>query len=146
MIARVTGARNIAIALLFSLAAVSVVSAQDLLSPAGRSDRPQGAEDAPVTLIEYSSPTCGHCVDYHNDVAPRVHTEYVETGKVRLIYRPFVRNAIDAAIFMLAESRTGDEYNVVLDAYYRRYNDIAGASNVRALLEEIAEAVGIDGA
>lgn len=146
MISLLPSARNIAVALTLSLAMAATASAQGLLSPAGRPDRVQGGETAPVTLIEYSSPTCGHCVTYHNEVAPRIHAEYIETGKVKLIYRPFIRNAVDAAIFILAESRTGDEYHAVLDAYYKRYDDLVSTSNVRGLLEEIAATVGINAA
>lgn len=146
MISLLPAARSIVAALSLSLAMAATASAQGLLSPAGRPDRVQGVETAPVTLIEYSSPTCGHCVTYHNEVAPRIHAEYIKTGKVKLIYRPFVRNAVDAAIFVLAESRRGDEYNSILDAYYKRYDDLVSTSNVRGLLEEIAATVGISAA
>ena len=143
MISLLSSFRNPVAALLLSLAMTSASSAQALLSPAGRPDRVQGVETAPITLVEYSSPTCGHCVSYHNEVAPRIQTEYVETGKVRLIYRPFVRNVIDAAVFILAESRSDDEYHVVLDAFYKRYDDIVDTSNALGVLEEIAGTVGI---
>lgn len=126
---------------LFAISSIS--SAADLLSPSGRADRIVGAADAPVTLIEYSSPTCGYCVAYHREVAPRIKSTYIDTGKVRLLYRPFVRNAVDAAIFMLAESRPAAEYDAAIDAFYARYDDITATSNVRGLLEEIAAGFGI---
>ncbi|MBR9650582.1 DsbA family protein [Thalassovita aquimarina] len=46
-----------------------------------------GAEDAPVTLMEYASFTCPHCANFHNGPLKRVKEEYVDTGKVRFIYR-----------------------------------------------------------
>lgn len=46
-----------------------------------------GAEDAPVTLIEYASFTCPHCANFNNGPMKRVKQEYVNTGKVRFIYR-----------------------------------------------------------
>jgi len=122
----------------------SASNAVELLSPSGRADRIVGTADAPVTLIEYSSPTCGYCVAYHKEVAPRIKSTYIDTGKVRLLYRPFARNPVDAAIFMLAESRPAAEYDTVIDAFYARYDDITATSNVRGLLEEIAAGLGID--
>ena len=138
--------RTAVVALTLCLAMASSGFAQALLSPAGRPDRVQGVETAPVTLIEYSSLSCEHCVTYHNEVAPRIRTEYVETGKVRLIYRPIIREAVDAVVFLLAESRPGDEYHTVIDAFYERSDDIANASDLRGLLEEIAAGLGIDAA
>ncbi|WP_372605140.1 DsbA family protein [Actibacterium sp.] len=46
-----------------------------------------GAEDAPVTIIEYASFTCPHCARFHDDVYPLLKADYVETGKVRFVYR-----------------------------------------------------------
>ncbi|MBA85923.1 DsbA family protein [Thalassobius sp. S69A] len=46
-----------------------------------------GAEDAKVTLIEYASYTCPHCATFHNGPLKKIKEEYVETGKVRFIYR-----------------------------------------------------------
>lgn len=123
---------------------VGQVFSQDLLSPAGRPDRPAGSADAPVTLIEYSSPTCGHCVTYHRDVAPVIKADYVDTGKVRLLFRPFARNPVDAAIFMLAEAQPDANYDRVVDAFYQRHEELVSAPNVKAKLAEIAASVGIE--
>ncbi|MCZ0960169.1 DsbA family protein [Paracoccus benzoatiresistens] len=46
-----------------------------------------GAEDAPLTVIEYASFTCGHCADFHAESWPKLKAEYVDTGKVRFIQR-----------------------------------------------------------
>jgi len=50
-------------------------------------DTARGAEDAPVTVIEYASFTCPHCATFHSDVFPELKSEYVDTGKVRFIHR-----------------------------------------------------------
>lgn len=47
----------------------------------------QGAEDAPVTIIEYSSYTCPHCANFHAGPYKQLKKDYIDTGKVRLIYR-----------------------------------------------------------
>lgn len=50
-------------------------------------DIAQGAEDAPLTVIEYASFTCGHCANFHTTVYPELKAEYIDTGKVRFIQR-----------------------------------------------------------
>ncbi|MGR3722620.1 DsbA family protein [Abyssibius alkaniclasticus] len=47
-----------------------------------------GAADAPIELIEYASFTCPHCMRFHQEVFPQLRADYIDTGKVRLIYRP----------------------------------------------------------
>lgn len=48
-----------------------------------------GPADAPVTVIEYASLTCSHCANFHNTTYAELKSRYVETGKVRFIYRDF---------------------------------------------------------
>lgn len=81
---------------------------------------------------------------YHRDVAPIIKADYVDTGKVRLLFRPFARNAVDAAIFMLAEAQAAEQYDRVVDAFYQRHEELVGASDVKSKLAEIAASVGID--
>lgn len=121
-------------------------NAQDLMSPAGRPDYPRGSEDATVTLIEYSSPTCGHCVTYRNEIAPRIEETYVDTGKVRTIYRPMARNAVDAAIFMLAGHGPAEDFDANVTKFYERFDDMVSAGNPKSILQEIAADIGIDNA
>ena len=54
----------------------------DMLNP-----RAQGAEDAPLTIVEYASFTCGHCANFHANVYPQLKAEYIDTGKVRFVQR-----------------------------------------------------------
>ncbi|MEC7667587.1 MAG: thioredoxin domain-containing protein, partial [Pseudomonadota bacterium] len=46
-----------------------------------------GAEDAPVEIIEYASYTCPHCANFHTDVFDEIKKNYIETGKVKFVYR-----------------------------------------------------------
>lgn len=61
-----------------------------------------GPADAKVTIIEYASTTCSHCARFHNDVFPALKAKYVDTGKVRFIFRNFVLNPLDMAASMLS--------------------------------------------
>jgi protein-disulfide isomerase len=53
--------------------------------------RIRGRVDAPVTLIEYSDFTCGYCVKFFRDTWPKLQARYVETGKLRFVYRDYPR-------------------------------------------------------
>jgi protein-disulfide isomerase len=105
-------------------------------------DRSLGSETAPVTVIEYASPTCPHCAAFHNDVYPAFKTEYVETGKVRFVVRPFVRNVLDAVVFMLAEAAGADQYHSVIETYFRTQGQWGTSETPRDALLAIALQLG----
>lgn len=132
-----------------SVAGLGVAQAQEgttkdvaALSNVALPDRVLGEEDAAVTVIEYASPTCPHCAAFHNDVYPQFKTEYVDTGKVKYVLRPFVRNALDAAVFMLAEAAGEDRYFEVVNTYYRTFDQWASSERPRDALLEIALQLG----
>lgn len=92
-----------------------------LMAPAGGiADHVMGSATAPVTVIEYASPTCPHCAQFNNEVFPAFKTAYIDTGKVKFIMRPFLRNALDAVVFLLAETAGGDNYHGIVDAYFKQ--------------------------
>lgn len=59
----------------------------DDIDTSGIIDMTMGAADAPVTMVEYGSFTCPHCSRFHTDVLPQIEKNYIETGKVRFIFR-----------------------------------------------------------
>jgi protein-disulfide isomerase len=75
-----------------------------LMAPMAVPDKVLGDPGAKVTVIEYLSPTCPHCALVATTVIGPFKDKYVKTGKVKLIFRPFARNTLDAGIFMLAEA------------------------------------------
>lgn len=115
-----------------------------MTSPAtnGVPEHPLGAETAPVTMIEYASPTCPHCAAFSNDVLPQIISQYVDTGKVRLIIRPFLRNVIDAVIFMLADAAGPENFHNVLETYFRTQTTWAVAEKPKEALLAVAKQLG----
>ena len=81
-----------------------VIDQLKLLAPMAVPDRVEGDAAAKVTVIEYLSPTCPHCARVAINVIPPFKDKYVKTGKVKFIARPFARNTLDVAIFMIAEA------------------------------------------
>ena len=71
-----------------------VASLEDALS-----EKSMGKKDAPVTIIEYSSLGCPHCAAFHRETLPQIKKDYIDTGKVRLIFNdmPFGTPALAAA-------------------------------------------------
>ena len=61
--------------------------AQDATNEFGISDMVQGDADAPIEIIEYASYTCPHCARFHASVYPQLKADYIETGKVKFVYR-----------------------------------------------------------
>lgn len=53
--------------------------------------RVRGNLDAPVTMVEYSDFTCGFCLKFFKETWPRLQTRYVDTGKVRFLYKDYPR-------------------------------------------------------
>lgn len=140
-----------AAASVLSLCGVSAASAAEgdmidqakLMTPAGDlPDRPLGNPDAPVTVIEYASPTCPHCATFHNEVYPEFKAQYVDTGKVRFILRPFIRNPIDAAIFMLAEASGETNYHNVIGTYFRTQATWGISQTPRDAIYQVAQQLG----
>jgi protein-disulfide isomerase len=71
----------------------------------------EGAKDAPVTIIEYSDFQCPYCARFYTDTLPQIRTDYIDTGKVKLIFRNFPlsfhANAQKAAEAVLAAGEQG---------------------------------------
>ncbi len=53
--------------------------------------RVRGRADAPLTLIEYSDFTCGYCLKFFKETLPQLQSKYIDTGKVRFVYRDYPR-------------------------------------------------------
>ena len=100
-------------------------SAADIAKPVSLADMSLGAANAPVTLTEYAAPTCPHCARFNRDVFPRIKSEYIDTGKVRYVFREFPLNIKDAACEMVARSIARDDsakYFAILDVMFRQQN------------------------
>jgi len=99
-----------------------------------------GAEDAPVTMIEYASITCGHCKDFHNDVMKAtVYDDYVATGKVKLIFREYPLNQIDIAGFAIARCAGEENYFSVLDTFFNEQDEVISAAQDGTILDKLKD-------
>jgi protein-disulfide isomerase len=98
--------------------------AQDELMKAGPlGDMSLGKDDAPVTIIEYASMTCPHCAHFHETTFPELKKKYIDTGKVRFIFREFPLDQLAAAAFMLARCGSKDTYFPMIETLFHQQKD-----------------------
>ena len=99
------------------------VDPADLMKPEALPDMAIGKADAPVTVIEYASMTCPHCAHFQETTFPELKKQYVDTGKVRYIFREFPLDNLAAAAFMLARCAGKDDpsrYFAMIDTMFKQ--------------------------
>jgi protein-disulfide isomerase len=104
------------------------VPVEELMKPTDLPDLTLGAADAKVTVVEYASMTCPHCAHFANDVFDDFKKKYIDTGKVRYIFREFPLDNLAAAVSMLARCAGGDKAIPLIETYYAKQQDWAFAS------------------
>jgi protein-disulfide isomerase len=82
------------------------VSIEDLNNPGPLPDMILGSSDSPVTIIEYASMTCSHCAYFAVATLPYLKARYIDTGKVRYIFREFPLDELAAAASLNSASPT----------------------------------------
>src|SRR5258708_37109372 len=101
-------------------------SASDVAKPVSLPDMALGPADASVTITEYASMTCPHCAAFDKAVFPKIKSEYIDTGKVRYVFREFPLDIKAAAGSMLARSIAKDDsgkYFTVVDLLENEQDD-----------------------
>lgn len=101
------------------------VSVEELMKASDLPDLVVGKSDALVTVVEYGSMTCGHCAHFATKVFPELKTKYVDTGKVRFVFREFPLDNLAAAASMLARCAGGDKTLPMIETLYVKQEDWA---------------------
>ncbi|MBE3133776.1 MAG: DsbA family protein [Acidobacteria bacterium] len=105
-----------------------------------------GDPAAPISMIEYSSLTCSYCADFHSTTLPLIKMHYIDTGKVRFMYRDFPLDNGTALSASMVGRCSGDQFFTVIDLLYRTQGTWAGSSNVASALKTIVAPVGMTAA
>ncbi|MBR0703534.1 DsbA family protein [Bradyrhizobium diazoefficiens] len=120
-------------------------SAGDVAKPVSLPDMALGPKDAAVTITEYASMTCPHCAAFNEQVFPKIKKEYIDTGKVRYIFREFPLDIKAAAGSMLSRciaKDDGPKYFAVTDMLFRQQNDWV-VKNTTETLTRIGKQAGL---
>lgn len=103
---------------------VAPAAAQD--APEILPDIPMGSPDAKVTIIEYGSFTCPHCADFHKTVFGQIRKDYIDTGKVRFIFREVYFDKFGLWAGMMAQCGGAPRYYGIVDMIYDEQRDWFG--------------------
>lgn len=109
-----------------------------------------GDENAAVTVIEYSSLTCPHCATFHESILPDIKRDYVDTGKVRFVFREFPTAPAHLAVAgsMLARCAADkggvDAYVLVSEALFKKQRAWITSNDPRDELIKVAGQAGMD--
>jgi len=109
----------------------------------GADDVVLGAENAPVTMIEYASSTCSHCAEFHETVWEQLKTTYIDTGKVRFVFREFPTAPAPVAVagFQLARcgGASNEQYFTRLGELFRQQRAIFATGSMEGIRRKFVE-------
>jgi protein-disulfide isomerase len=121
--------------------ALAQPTAEELLRPGPLPDLVLGKADAPVTIIEYASMTCPHCANFHKSTYPALKAKYIDTGKVKFIFREFPLDEVAVAASMLARCAGGEKAIALIDVLFASQDKWAVRQPL-PILQQIAKQAG----
>ena len=108
-------------------------------------DHALGNPDAPITVVEYASVTCSHCANWDNTVWGDFREKYVDTGKVRYVFREFPTAPTDLANagHLLANCAGEDKFFDLIHIQFKRQREILTSDDVRGEYVRLAKSAGM---
>jgi protein-disulfide isomerase len=119
--------------------------AADVAKPVSLPDMALGPANAPITITEFASMTCPHCAAFNADVFPKIKAAYIDTGKIRYIFREFPLDIKAAAGSMLSRCIAKDDagkYFAVTDMLFKQQGDWV-TKNTTETLTRIGKQAGL---
>lgn len=129
-----TGAAGLALAGLSTAARAAEYATGDMVL---------GEASAPIEIIEYASMTCPHCASFHNSTWPKLKSEWIETGKVRFIFREFPLDRYALQGSMLARCGGEKRYFAFIEIMFKQQQNWARAADPTAALRQIGALGGV---
>ena len=102
-----------------------------------------GEKDAPLTIVEYASLGCSHCAKFHQETYPALKKDYVDTGKVKLIFRDFPLGTPALAATMIARCSGPERYFGFVEMFFRSQTQWSHAENPLEALSKVARLGGM---
>ena len=107
----------------------------------------QGAEDAPVEIIEYASYTCPHCATFHKGAYKQLKKDFIDTGKVKFTYREVYFDRYGLWASMIARCAGPDKFFGITELLYEGQSEWTRAGGPTEIVDElrkIGRLAGID--
>ncbi len=120
-------------------------TAAEIARPSSLGDMALGNPKATVTIVEYASMTCPHCATFTKEVFPKIKEAYIDSGKVRFVFREFPLDLTAAAGSMLARcvaDGNADKYFAMVDLLFRQ-QDVWAVQNPTVPLKRVARQAGM---
>lgn len=111
-----------------------------LSQPSPLGEMALGPEDAKVTVVEYASASCPHCATFFKTTFQELKKQYIDTGKIRFVFREFPHNDVGLAAFMIARCAPKEKYFPLVDTFFEQQDMWLAAP--RDGLFKIAQAAG----
>jgi len=102
-----------------------------------------GKADAPVEIIEYASLSCPACEHFHANVYPVIKKDYIDTGKVKFIFRDFPTNTPGLAAAMIARCAGPERHEGMIDIFFDTQQQWGRAENPLQALSMVARMAGL---
>jgi protein-disulfide isomerase len=110
-----------------------------------KNDNIIGDFNAPITVVEYASMTCSHCANFHQLTYPELKKKYIDTGKVRLVFREFPLDRIAFAAAALARCAGEKKFFPFVDMLFRTQDKwVKGPGSPAPRLLSMAKQAGFD--
>ncbi len=107
-------------------------------------DHVLGDPNAKITVIEYASMTCPHCAGFHTAILPELKKLYIDTGKVKLVFRDFPLDRVALQASLLAECVPADRYFAMVDMLFQTQAQWSRARDPQDALSKAGKLLGID--
>lgn len=124
-------------------ASVSDVPMKDLMAPNALPDLVVGKAEAPITVVEYASMTCGHCANFHLTTYPALKTKYIDSGKVKFILREFPLDQLAVLGFMLARASGDDKREAVVELLFQQQKNWAFSNDPLTEMAKLMKLTGM---
>jgi len=102
----------------FARAGLADIDPAKLNEPSPLGEMALGPDNAKVTVIEYASASCPHCANFYKTTFKELKKDYIDTGKIRFVFREFPHNDAALAAFMLARCAPKDKYFPLIDTFF----------------------------
>ena len=122
--------------------AQATVDVQELHAPGQLVEQVLGPADAPVTVVEYASMSCSHCARFDTDTFDPFRQKYIDSGKVRFVFREFPLNAPAYAVAMVARCAPAGRFFDIVHAYFRSQQQWLSSPDLKGAILEAAKPFG----